>query len=139
MQAYPDAKVVLTVREPNAWYESVQNTIYRGSHVTSGSAGDPRLSRLQVPETLVWQRTFSGRFEDRAHALQVFERHNREVQERVPADRLLVFDVREGWGPLCRFLGAEVPQDEPFPHVNDSQQFQQIIQGFRAAGGSSRP
>lgn len=120
MRAYPEAKVVLTVRDPNRWYESVRSTIYRASHVADGAPPGPG---PQVPEALVWQSPFSGRFEDRAHAVGVFEGHNREVRERVPADRLLVFDVAEGWGPLCRFLGTEVPPGEPFPHVKLAQQF----------------
>ena len=49
------------------------------------------------------------------------------MQERVPADRLLVYEVREGWGPLCRFLGVPIPADTPFPHLNDSASFQAMI------------
>ena len=58
----------------------------------------------------------------RARVIQVFERHIAEVKETIPSHRLLVFDVREGWAPLCAFLGRPVP-DEPFPRVNDSAQF----------------
>ncbi|MFC6929357.1 sulfotransferase family protein [Actinomadura yumaensis] len=64
---------------------------------------------------------FDGRL-DRAHAIEVFERHNAEVRAAIPAERLLVFDVREGWAPLCAFLDVPVP-DEPFPRVNDRAEF----------------
>ena len=60
----------------------------------------------------------AGRFEERDYAIQVFEEHIAEVKRVVPPDRLLVFSVKEGWEPLCVFLGVEIP-DEPFPHVND--------------------
>ncbi len=65
---------------------------------------------------------FGGRIDDRAHVIKVFEQHIAEVKATIPPDRLLVFDVREGWAPLCAFLGCPVP-DEPFPRVNDSAQF----------------
>ena len=64
-----------------------------------------------------------GRFEDRAAAIRIFEEHNREVIATIPSQRLLVFDVKEGWQPLCAFLGVPVPADEPFPHVNDAADF----------------
>jgi hypothetical protein len=60
---------------------------------------------------------------DKEQAIAAFERHNREVRERVSEERLLVMDVREGWAPLCCFLDVPVP-DGPFPHLNDRQEFQ---------------
>jgi hypothetical protein len=78
---------------------------------------------FQVVDDVIWEGTFGGRFADRAHALSVFADHNREVQAAVQADRLLVFDVKQGWEPLCAFLGVPVPEGEPFPHVNDSADF----------------
>jgi hypothetical protein len=77
-------------------------------------------------QELVWDREFNGRADDEAHAIRVFTEHNAAVQREVPADRLLVYQVSEGWEPLCRFLGVDVP-DEPFPHLNDSATFKQRI------------
>ncbi len=70
---------------------------------------------------------FDNGFEDRTHAMEVFERWNEEVKERVPPDKLLVYEAKEGWGPLCEFLGVEVPKDNPFPHLNDAETFQKMI------------
>jgi hypothetical protein len=70
--------------------------------------------------------TFDGRFGDRDHAVEVFVRHNEEVKRRVPPEKLLVFEVKEGWGPLCEFLGVEAP-DGPFPHLNDRDQFPKMM------------
>ena len=67
-----------------------------------------------LADRLVWEDSFDGRFDDRDYAMKVFEKSNEEVRRRVPPGRLLVFDVREGWEPLCEFLGVEVP-DKPFP------------------------
>jgi hypothetical protein len=63
--------------------------------------------------------TFDGRVFDKAHCLRVVEQHCERVRRTLPAQRLLVYRVQEGWEPLCRFLGVDVP-DEPFPHVNVS-------------------
>jgi hypothetical protein len=123
---YPDAKVLLTVRDPEKWYESVGNTIYPSTQ-EAGDSPDRR-AHLHMIKTLIWQRTFHGRFEDKQHALAIFEQHNREVTQRVPAERLLVYDVREGWEPLCRFLGVPVPKDTAFPRLNDTATFQRRVQ-----------
>src|SRR5262249_11039222 len=132
---YPDAPVLLSVRDPDRWYESCLTTIYpaSGPHA-SGTPFTPStpeeaeaLRRLEqtrrMINEIIWQGTFGGRFEDRAYALDVFRRHNEEVQRTVPPGRLLVYDVRQGWEPLCAFLGLPVPVDTPFPHLNTSADF----------------
>ena len=145
MRKYPDAKVLLSVRDPDRWYESVSATIYNIRRMSTASpftaavfavAGVfvPRLKRgARMVENLIWEGAFDGRFEDRRHATEVFERHNAEVIESVPKDRLLVYEVKEGWGPLCEFLEVEAP-DKPFPHLNDSANFRKMTSvGFSAA------
>jgi hypothetical protein len=67
------------------------------------------------------------RFEDRGYAIEVFHRHNEEVRRAVPPDQLLAYEVKEGCGPLCGFLGVPVPEGEPFPHVNDAEEFRSRI------------
>ena len=119
MQAYPDAKVLLSVRDPEKWYESVANTIYQVSHQNPAHASTPH---GHMVHTLIWQGTFDGRFEDKDYAIAVFLRHIEEVKQHVPAEKLLVYNVKEGWEPLCAFLGAEVPA-KTFPHDNDRANF----------------
>jgi Sulfotransferase domain len=70
--------------------------------------------------------TFDNRFEDKAHAIEVFKRHNQEVRDTIDPSRLLEFDVRQGWEPLCRFLEVPVPSD-PFPRLNDTASTQALI------------
>jgi hypothetical protein len=136
--AHPDAKVILTVRDPDRWYESVSNTIHRMRDTDTTPRERALLWLLglvlpggrairQTVDDIIWQGTFDGRFTDREYALRVFTEHIQEVKDTVPADRLLVFDVREGWGPLCEFLGVPIPVGEPFPHANDSAAFQRQI------------
>jgi hypothetical protein len=68
-------------------------------------------------------------FAEREHVLRVFRDHIEEVKRVVPSDRLLVFQVSEGWVPLCAFLGVPVP-DEPFPRVNDTAEFKRAVVGI---------
>ena len=77
-------------------------------------------------ETVVWQGTFDGRFEDKTHAIDVFNKHIEAVKVHVPEDRLLVFRVKEGWEPLCAFLDVPVP-DRPFPHLNDRKLLKRVV------------
>ena len=74
--------------------------------------------------------TFDNRFDDKAYALAVFNRHNQEVRDTIDPKRLLVFEAREGWEPLCRFLEVSVP-DEPYPRLNDTASTQAMILRMR--------
>ncbi|GAA4617589.1 sulfotransferase family protein [Saccharopolyspora hordei] len=132
VDSYPDAKVVLTVRDPEKWYDSVHSTIYQ---FVQEEPGDDDFSVKLRPtiERMIWNGTFGGRFDDRAHAIEVFQRHNAAVQEAVPADRLLVYQVGEGWQRLCDFLGVPVP-DVDFPHVNDAASIRGLVERIRRDG-----
>jgi hypothetical protein len=141
MALYPDAKVLLSVRDPEKWYESCRNTIYPATiddpneadqtapDQTAADAAGQALTADRMINRLIWQRTFANRFEDRGYAIDVFNRHVAEVKRTVPADKLLVFDVLEGWEPLCRFLDVPVPEGEPFPHLNDTASFLERSRG----------
>lgn len=131
MAAFPDAKVVLTVRDPDQWYDSVRATIYRTRDVArrlgdgdgSRDSASPQELQARMVTELVWKQTFDDRFEDRDYALAVFRRHTEEVRRRVPPHKLLVYEASEGWEPLCAFFGVAVPSDEPFPALNDRATF----------------
>lgn len=120
LAAFPDAKVVLTVRDPQRWYESTNETIYGlGSQMARVGWFIPRLRRFgKMVEAVVWDGLFNGRFEDRSYAINRFNEHIEMVKQVVPPQQLLVYHVKEGWEPLCRFLDVPIP-DAPFPHAND--------------------
>lgn len=123
---YPAAKVLLTVRDPERWYESARNTIFAA--MTQPIPGDNPLVQAQrdMAARIVVTNTFGGRIDDRAHAIAVYQRHNETVRRAIPPDRLLVFDVAQGWEPLCRFLDRPIPA-EPFPRVNSTSDFRAMF------------
>jgi len=66
--------------------------------------------------------TFGQNIDDPGHVISIYERHNQEVIRSITPERLLIFEAREGWAPLCQFLGKPIP-DVDFPHVNSSEEF----------------
>ena len=125
MAAFPDAKVILSVRDPDAWYESMRQTILPALTRFPNNIVTPFLPYVSGP-TLVMRGTAMRRvldhFSDREASKKVFTDWNEEVKRTVPKERLLVFQAKEGWEPLCEFLGVPVP-DEPFPRVNTRDDF----------------
>jgi hypothetical protein len=118
---FPKAKVILTVRDPDDWFDSVQTTIApflaaRGTHPS------PHVNAIAEMAYWTIAPIFDDRLSDRAEATRVFREHIEEVQAAISADRLLTFDPRKGWQPLCAFLGVPEP-DMPFPKTNSSKQF----------------
>jgi hypothetical protein len=117
--ASPAAKVVLTRRDPDAWYESINNTIFQALRAPSD---DPERARWRVyTRKLILGQTFGNQL-DRDNVVAVLRAHEADVVASVPPDELLVYEVGDGWEPLCAFLGVPVP-DEPFPHSNTTDEF----------------
>jgi hypothetical protein len=134
---FPNAKIILTVRDPQRWYDSATATIYPVMLRFPLNHWGRRLPHVgdvgHMLDCLIWQGTFSGRFADRQYAIDVYNRHNQEVIETIPAERLLVFDVRDGWAPLCAFLGVPAPAGILFPHVNDRNEYWRRVRFLTAA------
>jgi hypothetical protein len=118
MAAFPAAKVVLTLRDPLSWAQSIRALRQHFLTLTSGPGMDQGPGKIwhDVMETLVWSKF--GDLDDDAALVAKFNRHADAVRADVPSDRPLVFDVREGWAPLCRFLNVAEPAT-PFPHLNE--------------------
>ena len=113
---YPEAKVILTHRDPDAWFRSTQATIF-----ANDLGGDEETPFSRMIKAVIG-RLFDGRLHDRDHVIDVYRRHNDEVRRVIPAERLLVYEVSEGWAPLCDFLGLPEP-DGPMPKVNSTEEF----------------
>jgi hypothetical protein len=139
-ERYPEAKVLLSVRDAAPWERSMRQTVWSVRHgeslirlLSSAQACiDPRWAGfLNMIDRLLWEGrgTFAGGAENSEDMIATMRRHNEEVRAAIPAERLLVWSVEEGWEPLCEFLEVPVPQ-EPFPRVNDRREFvNRIIDG----------
>lgn len=130
---YPAAPVILTVRDRDVWYDSTDTALYRPYVRVRDGNGVAAMKAMLG--SVIWDGTFHGRFADRDHALRVFDEHIAAVRREIPAERLLVFEVAQGWAPLCDFLGVPVP-DAPFPRLNDRASFLAKQQARLAARGA---
>jgi len=141
---YPDAKVILTIRDtPEKWWRSASETILR-----MGDVHDPKLVGFGMSHFFkfnpigwllmyMWQATYLQVFpagsQDAKDGMEKYQSWNTHIEKIVPKEKLLVFNVNVGWGPLCRFLNFPVP-DVPFPNVNDSQSMKDKFFVFEVAG-----
>lgn len=119
---YPKAKVILTVRDPHEWFDSVQATVVPFLSARGKHSSEHVNAIAEMGYELVTRQVFDERMTDRAHATRIFREHIAEVQSEIARERLLTFDLRDGWGPLCTFLEVDRP-DIPFPKTNSSKQF----------------
>lgn len=126
--ANPDALVLLSVRDPDAWYTSCSNTIFAGIPALI-EQGDGWMTALVDMMGI----RFSDQFGDRDAMIAAFEKHNDEVRAAIPADRLLEWTAADGWEPICARLGLPVP-NEPFPKVNTTDEFRAMT-GMPALDG----
>ncbi|WP_405231942.1 sulfotransferase family protein [Lentisalinibacter salinarum] len=123
---YPSARFVLTLRDPERWADSFGATIYT---LLAGRDQAPEEMRawLDMASSVIARTGFPPGL-DRDGLVKAFTAHNDAVREAVPADRLLVFEVKQGWQPLCAFLGVPVP-DEEFPRTNHREEFWDRVNG----------
>ena len=125
------------MRDENRWYDSVAETIYPASFLLPRwlevllPPPVARLNRMVVAS--VWDGVFGGRFEERDRSLSIYRKHNARVEAALGPERLLVFEARQGWEPLCRFLEVPVP-DTAYPHLNDASQIRRMIVAAKVAG-----
>lgn len=121
MRAYPEALVLLSVRDPEAWWESAQETIIAG--ICNNPLAPPGWEAMVH---VMLQKRFGADITDRDACLAAFNAHNARVRETVPKERLLVWQAGDGWAPICGALHLDVP-DEPFPRVNTREEWRARI------------
>ena len=121
--AFPDALVLLSVREPDAWWRSAHATI-----LSDDSQRWPRHSGWKEMWNDMVSRRFTSRLQDREACIEAYNRHNERVRETVPPDRLVEWSPGDGWEPLCRGLGLPLP-DLPFPHANSRSEYLAWLRG----------
>lgn len=119
--AFPDALVLLSVRDPESWYRSASNTIF-----LSFDNMPPELAPWMAAVRRLLHDRFSDAFDDPTAMMDAFVRHNDAVRAEVPANRLLEWTAGDGWEPICERLGLPVPA-EPFPVTNTTAEFREMI------------
>ncbi|KAH7317579.1 hypothetical protein BKA65DRAFT_514752 [Rhexocercosporidium sp. MPI-PUGE-AT-0058] len=132
-EVFPDAKVIVTTRDPERWWESFSELM------KTVLPGWVRVVFLSKP-TLRWFGKWSDAMTNRAEVIygpgqnkvdgpEFLERHYAYLKREVPKERLFFFDVKQGWGPLCEILNVPIP-DEPFPHANDRLAVEAAFKGL---------
>jgi len=127
-ERFPHAKIILTERPEEAWWQSISQTIF--ASLTSKLPEDTppeRRAQREMAEEVIVRGTFGGKVFDREHVLRIYHAHNAAVKATIPPERLLAFDGAQGWEPLCAFLGVPVP-DEPYPNTNSTAEFQARVE-----------
>ncbi len=120
--AFPESKVLLTLRPEDRWVESFSRTIRRLIERRAHVARPYWREVLDMAQTMIAEQTFDDAMHDRQVLRQKYRQRAEHVRNEIPSNRLLVYDVADGWEPLCRFLGVEQPDTE-FPRTNNVQEF----------------
>ncbi len=133
IRAHPEAKVMLSVRDPEGWFESISGTLkqLRSLHLPI-----PQVRRAKGFLEAALDSFFEGKVEDKAYMMTFFERHMEAVKAYVGAEKVLVYDVREGWEPLCAFLQVDVPK-QSFPRLNQREGFRELAAKLFSRSGVS--
>lgn len=122
LKAFPDARVIHTERPEDAWWNSFNSTIGKFFATAGNLDLPPHIHDVfDTMQNWLLAETFTD-FTDRDCAIAAYRRNNQLVRDTVPAERLLVFHVADGWGPLCDFLELPVPDIE-FPHRHLKKEF----------------
>jgi hypothetical protein len=132
---YPDAKVILSYRDPEQWYDDISKTVFQSasSHVNKSYANEVRsfdpyladcIERIHALQLRILEEDyFEGRFADKEFAVKRYIEWNESVKDIYSENELLEYQVTEGWEPVCELLGVPVPEGKPFPHLNDPKTF----------------
>ena len=134
-EANPSAKVILTVRDsPEQWYKSAANSIYKLSQARNWwqmkllTLFNRQSYNHKIVVDFLWNTHFNGKFHDKQFAINVYNQHIERCKKVIPSEQLLIFNVKQGWKPLCDFLDKEIPNNTPFPRGNTTADKQKIYQ-----------
>jgi len=128
--AYPKARIILSVRDAERWFQSTQETIFSKTlqDLHSGTKWN-RMIKATVDDHI------GGDCNERETTIAAFNAHIENIRKAFDSDRLLLFEAKDGWGPLCDFLGVPEP-DEPYPHINSKEEFEGVLELLRSPVGA---
>ena len=121
-EVYPNSKILLSVRPAERWWDSFSGTIKKILEIRDTIPEEYPRSVANMGYKIIAEQTFSNAMDDKAKVLSAFQKRIEDVKQAIPAERLLIFDVSEGWAPLCKFLNLPVPDGE-FPRSNSKSEF----------------
>jgi len=130
IDTFPNAKFILTLRDFDSWYNSTLNTVYKVPTMLPDwfrKIVPPVQKLILMQNKLIWSGLFNNQFSDKEYVRSVYNNHIDNVKKTIPDNRLLLYSVSEGWAPLCEFLDVDIPEDIPFPKVNDTAE---ILRNF---------
>ena len=122
MLVYPEAKIVLSIRDAEEWYASAVNTIFQSMDSNLLAQDASLRTRIEMLKEIIVDGTFDGDLRDRDKCIKIYKENIEKCRSEVPSDRLIEFDASLGWKPLCHALGCKIPT-KPFPHVNKAAEF----------------
>lgn len=126
---FPQARVLHSVRPEESWWNSYSHTIGKLMALRHSLPLPPHVAAtMDAANAMIVERTLGGNPLDRAACLAAYRARRAEVEATIAPERLLIFDVAQGWGPLCAFLDVPVP-DQPFPRRNDTAEFWKDVGG----------
>ncbi len=138
IEKYPDAKIVLTVRDRDMWYQSMSSTVFKFDpgvrlklrilFALPFSKRARQVFRVAKLAKGITSKYFEGKADNKEYVLKRFDDHVKHVKGIVPSENLLVYDIKEGWEALCEFLNVPIPET-PFPHQNKREGFVHLTRG----------
>ena len=146
LDKYPEAKVILNDRDPEEWYDSSLNTVYSATPQTIGQKLNLMMKMIKssrfrkiaksfmLVEKYLWKQHYKDQFKNKDLAIKIYKDFNHEIINYVPSDQLLVYKIKDGWGPLCSFLNVPIPK-EVFPIKNQRKEFKEQMGRMMDTGG----
>jgi hypothetical protein len=128
LNRYPNAKFIYIEKEQEAWFRSMDKVGLVSTYNNDLQAERQKLSRFQICDLDAMAEVLKGQTFDMTSGVLSFLEHRQEVEMNIPQDQLLMYKFSQGWEPLCKFLGKEIPEKE-VPHLNQNTMFDKLTEG----------
>ena len=122
MHVYPEAKIVLSIRDADKWFESARNTIFQSMDSNLLAKDEVLRTRIEMLKEIIVDGTFNGDLSNKDKCIKIYKENIERCRSEVPLDRLIEFDTFLGWEQLCKELDCTIPE-KPYPHVNKAAEF----------------
>ena len=124
MEAYPRAKIILSIRDPEAWYESAKNTIFKSMDEGMRSQNLEIRKRIAMAKEIIVEGTFNGELNNKEHCIRIYNENIDRCKREVESERLIIFDPKNGWQSLCEQLKCPIPNTD-YPFINTTKEFEE--------------